>query len=99
MKKLLLGLVLVSTSAFCEPIASLTNQAGGKIVLTNEKCDIAGYKLAYATHPDISTQFGCWTADSVTIHIRWSDGEMRAYDYSNWVMLKKGKNGNSANTF
>jgi len=89
MNKLLLGLVLVSTSAFCEPIAYTANEGGGKIVVTNETCNGSTYKLAYATHPDINTQFGCWYSDQVGIHINWSNSGMRFYDFKGWVLIDK----------
>lgn len=92
MNKLLLGLVLVSTSAFCEPIAYTMNEGGGKIVITNEQCNGSTYKLAYATHPNTNTQFGCWYSDQIGIHINWNTSGLRSYDYSGWSMVNKKAN-------
>lgn len=43
-------------------------------------------KMAYATHPEAETVFGCWKADNSNIHIRWDNGVWRSYDYSGWEL-------------
>ena len=91
MRKLLIALAMLPALAQAEALFETTNKGGGKIVLTDEYCNDNRYRLAYATHPDIETQMGCWTADNSSIHIKWYEGELRSYNYSGWVDLRKKK--------
>lgn len=80
------------TTVHAAPIMYLTNNANGKIVLTDESCIRgASGKLAYSTMPQGSTLIGCWTNDDIGIHILWDGTDLRSYDYTNWILIKKDK--------
>lgn len=90
--KVLVGMLLAVSVAQAEPIAETKNMGGGKIVLTNDKCDNGTSYIAYSVMPNRSTITGCWANDDEYIHIRWSDGDLRSYPYSGWYMLNKKPN-------
>lgn len=85
MKKFLIWLLMIPAMGKAEALFETSNKGGGKIVLTDEYCNDGKHRLAYATHPDIDTQMGCWTADNSHIHIRWYNGSLRSYDYNGWI--------------
>ena len=85
MIRLLLTLLMIPAMGKAEALFETSNKGGGKIVLTDEYCNDGKHRLAYATHPDIDTQMGCWVADNSHIHIRWYGGSLRSYDYSGWI--------------
>lgn len=78
MKKLLLALMLVSSMAQADTFATLPNNAGGKIVLTDETCKL-GEKVyeklnrAYNYGSSGYTSEGCWTTEDETIIVIWVD--------------------------
>lgn len=86
MRKLLLALLFVCSSAFADTAAYLQNQAGGQIVLTDTLCSGAGTTyMAYSSIPGRQTIWGCWFSDQVNVHIRWNDGDFRSYSLdANW---------------
>ena len=91
-KLALVGLAFAWTTAHGSPIMYLTNNADGKIVLTNEACvkNDSG-RLAYSTTPKANTLIGCWTHDDIGIHILWDGTDLRSYDYTNWIVINKEK--------
>lgn len=91
MKYLLLATLLLTSSAHSEALFETRNQAGGKIVLTDETCRDGSHKLAYSMMPNHNTILGCWTADNSFVHIGWYDGSLRSYEYDGWVDIRKPK--------
>lgn len=91
-KLALVGLAFAWTTGHAAPIMYLTNNADGKIVLTNESCmkSTSGH-LAYSTTPKANTLIGCWTHDDIGIHILWDGTDLRSYDYTNWIVINKEK--------
>ena len=82
MKKLLVALMAtVCFNADAATAAYYGNQAGGQIVLTDTQCtgQYSTMYVAYSSMPGKPTLWGCWFSDQVNIHIRWSDGDYRAY--------------------
>jgi hypothetical protein len=81
MKKMLvsLGLLLsVATNAEAETLATMPNEAGGKIVLTDEICKHDGRvfdKLNRAYNYGVSgaTGEGCWGVEDETVMVYWID--------------------------
>ena len=80
MKKILIGAVLALTATVCnaETIATMPNEAGGKIVLTDEICKYNGQvfdKLnrAYNYGASGSTGEGCWGVEDETVMVYWVD--------------------------
>lgn len=96
MKKLLIVLALLPTLAFAEVIASMPNQAGGKIVLTNEECRNKGkvyeaLRKSYFYTPEGITGDGCWYLDDETIVVVWADTKtIRRYPVENFDIRKRG---------
>lgn len=82
MKKLLITLLLVSSSAYAEKYFEQRNKAGGKIVLHATQCydkSKPALRLATASSPTGKTDFGCWGYFGGEVHIVFDDGERRAY--------------------
>lgn len=79
MKKLIAAVLLaVSFSSQAGVIASMPNQAGGKIVLTDETCIHAGRSYAplmksYFYTTSGVTGDGCWRLDDESVVIVWID--------------------------
>jgi hypothetical protein len=91
MNKLLIALLLVSSAANAEALFQLNNNAGGKIVLTDELCRNNKNRLAYSMSPNHDTILGCWSADSSYVHIGWYEGGIRSYTYEGWVDVRTTK--------
>ena len=96
MKKLITTLLLCfSTASFGAVVASMPNQAGGKIVLTDEPCNYAGknypslYKSYFYT-PEGTTGDGCWRLDDETVVVVWIDSNTtRRYPAANFSIRKR----------
>lgn len=79
MKKLaLLVLLSVSIAVRAEVIATQPNQAGGKIVLTDEVCKYNGevfdkINRAYNYGSAGYTSEGCWSIEDETVIVYWID--------------------------
>ena len=84
MKKLFLSLVLAVSPVLADTVATMTNDNGGIMVLTDVSCrDGSGYHM-YSQSPNYRTLFGCWWSDSSMVHVTWSDGEIRSYPLALW---------------
>ena len=57
------------------------NDAGGKIVLTLNKCEKGSGTVAYTTAPDGRVDYGCWTFDELYIVINWDKAGVNNYTY------------------
>ena len=96
MKKLITTLLLCfSTVSFGAVVASMPNQAGGKIVLTDEACIHSGksyqglYKSYFYT-PEGTTGDGCWRLDDETVVVVWIDsGNTKRYPAANFSIRKR----------
>jgi hypothetical protein len=84
MRKLLIALLIVSGAAQAEAKFEMRNNAGGKIILTDQPCNNGTHQLAYTTSPKTETQQGCWGADSSFVHIRWYTNDLRSYPIGDW---------------
>jgi hypothetical protein len=80
MKKMLvlLGLLSAVTVARAETIATQPNQAGGKIVLTDDICKHDGkvydkINRAYNYGSAGYTSEGCWSLEDETVIVYWID--------------------------
>jgi hypothetical protein len=78
LKKILATLLLCPTFAFGAVVASMPNQAGGKIVLTDEQCKLNGktydpLKKSYFYTTEGITGDGCWYLDDETIVVVWKE--------------------------
>lgn len=104
MKKLMLGLLVslsVHTAVKAEAVATLPNQAGGKIVLTDEICKdpVTGeifnsLRRAYNYSTAGGSDEGCWLVEDETVVVVWipSSGAKRTrsrYPVENFTILKK----------
>lgn len=88
MKKLILSIFLVATTAGAGTVAMMKNNAGGVIVLTDVKCDKKS-NIVYANAGNGQTSFGCWFIDENFVFVRWNDGEVRTYPFSDWTFKTK----------
>ncbi len=90
MKKLIATLLLCPMFAYGAVIASMPNQAGGKIVLTDEACRHQGktydnLRRAYFYTTEGVTGNGCWALEDETILVVWKDsGTTRRYPVVNF---------------
>ena len=95
MKEIFFALMLSSSSAHALIIAEMFNKSNGKIVITDEACNLGGpSRLAYTTVPNGKTDLGCWAYDEEYIHIRWQDGNrLSSYPINDWTIKIRNKNG------
>ena len=106
MKKVMLGL-LVSLSALtsvkADTFATLPNQGGGKIVITDERCVVNGkhydkLNRAYFYTSSGTSGEGCWTTEGEVIVIVWeADDKVRRYPMENFTLGPKYKNNSNRN--
>lgn len=107
MKKILVSLALLSalTAVRAETIATQPNQAGGKIVLTDEVCKHNGQifekiNRAYNYGSAGYTSEGCWSVEDETVIVYWIDTDKKMrYPITAFTMnpnySKRKKNGYS----
>jgi len=90
MKKLLVALAFCGI-AQAETIAMLKNKAGGYIYITDvvtDRCrSFTG--AAYTTTDNNQTSWGCWVSDDMMVHIKWHDGDTRAYPIENFTLTEE----------
>lgn len=81
MKKLILIAAIAASSVYADTVATLRNRSGGMIVLTDVQTDSCrGFAGSVYTTTDTNrTLWGCWFSDDTMVHVRWSDGDTRAY--------------------
>ena len=83
MKRLLIALMMMAATANAGDIATLDNEAGGRIIFTDVLCpkDIGGLRM-YATSRSGKTLFGCWVIpdNAENVMVRYNDGVIRMYD-------------------
>jgi len=84
MKKLLLSLILAASPVLADTVATLNNDNGGIMVLTDVPCKGEGGYHIDSQSPNYRTLFGCWWSDSSMVHVTWTDGEVRSYPLSVW---------------
>jgi hypothetical protein len=97
MRKLLAVMMFVPTLAFAEAIATMPNEGGGKIVLTDEVCKNGGktysalsraYNYTTAGH----SSEGCFFIEDETVVVIWDTAagvrRMR-YPAENFTIIKK----------
>lgn len=80
MKKLLIiAALLFCTVAHAEIWLEMPNQAGGKILLLQSKCDGTG-RLVIATTKEGESVSGCWYSFADMIHIVWENGKTSSFE-------------------
>jgi hypothetical protein len=91
-KTLVLLLLCLSAHASAETIATLSNKAGGKIVLTDQPCIHNGVKheklnFVYNYGTTGYSSEGCWGIQGDVVSVVWfdSEGTMR-YPLSNFII-------------
>lgn len=96
---MVLLLSLLSAHASADTIASMPNQGGGKIVLTNEVCKVDGktyskLSRAYNYTSEGYGNEGCFYIEDETVVVIWDQGnkakQMR-YPAENFTIIKKSK--------
>lgn len=84
MKKLLFALgATLALSANAETLATMPNEAGGKIVLTDEPCKHNGkvfekINRAYNYGASGTTGEGCWAVEDETVIVYWIDTDRKS---------------------
>ena len=61
------------------------NDAGGKMVLTLNRCEKSAGSVAYTTAPDGKVDYGCWNFDELFIVIKWEKAGINNYTYDRFV--------------
>jgi len=95
MKKILLSLLFVSFLSVAEGIAWINNNAGGKIIITNEVCkDLDGkvYKKLnriYMYTSEGITIDGCFYIADDLINAVWVNGTQMKYPVSDFILYEK----------
>lgn len=87
-----LAIVSVQGLATAGTIAYIENEAGGKIRLTDDRCKEGEKGLfAISTSSRGSSIPGCWQYIDGTVVIKYSIGETRIYEGSNWIVTPYGE--------
>jgi len=68
-------------------LAFSSNDAGGKIVLTQTKCEKAPSFVAYTTSSEGKIDYGCWTNDELYIFINWEKNGLSNYTFDKFVAI------------
>ena len=98
MRKLITALLFCPALAYGAVIASMPNQAGGKIVLTDEQCKLNGkvydpLRRSYFYTTEGVTGDGCWYLDDETVVVVWKEksggSTTRRYPVENFDIRKK----------
>jgi len=96
MKKLLLLLIFVGNVTLASGIAWTDNNAGGKIIITNEVCkDLDGkaYKKLnriYMFTSEGITMEGCYYLADELVNAIWVNGRQMKYAISGFTLYEKG---------
>ena len=82
----LAAVIFMSSTVYADTVATMLNNSGGKIVLTDKDCQSDSRQfMAYTTSNSVSTQFGCWFSDDSMVHITWeSTGAFKSYALEDW---------------
>jgi hypothetical protein len=97
MKKYLLALCFVSSLSFAKSLAWMPNQAGGKIIITDEICQSNGKTFKSLNRAFLYTQSGftlegCFYIEEELISVVWSDGTQMKYEIKNFILYSASKN-------
>jgi hypothetical protein len=100
MRKLLALMMFVPTLTFADAIATMPNEGGGKIVLTDETCKHNG-----KTYPELNRAYnyttsgygseGCFFVEDETVVVVWalaSGAKRMRYPIENFTIIKKKSN-------
>jgi len=94
MKKLLIALCFIG-SVQAKDIASMPNQAGGKVVLTDEVCKdrqgkvYKGLNRMFLYSETGLTMDGCFYVRGEVIDAIWDDGVKMRYPVNNFTLYEK----------
>ena len=87
MKKLLIGFLFVPMLAHAERWFEMRNNAGGKIILTEYKCENNDKgRAAIATTDTGKTLDGCWFYFTDMVHILWKSGDKSSFEPKDFVV-------------
>lgn len=94
MRKLLAVMMFVPMLAQAEAIATMPNEGGGKIVLTDDECKHEGkvYKglnRVYSYTPQGYNSEGCYMVEDNTVVAIWNSGNKMRYPAENFTLIKK----------
>jgi hypothetical protein len=96
MKKLFVGLCLISSVANAYNLAWMPNKANGKIVLTNEPCKDNKSGKTYSTLNRIFmytsegyTMEGCFYITDDLVNAVWSNGQEMKYEIMDFTLYEK----------
>lgn len=86
MKKIIALLMLVPALAHAERWFEMKNNAGGKIILTEYKCEGSKEgKLAIATTDTGKSLDGCWFYFVDMVHVVWKTGDKSTFEPKDFV--------------
>jgi len=99
-KQIVVLILLLPTVAFGAAIATMPNNGGGKIVLTNEPCvhdkkTYEGLNRAYNYTAEGHTNEGCFHVEDETVVVIWNtnDGVVKMrYPAENFTLIKRKQN-------
>lgn len=87
-KLIIASLLFISLAVHAEIWLEMPNQAGGKILLLQSKCDGNG-RLVLATTDTGDTVSGCWYAFADMIHVVWESGKTSSYEPKYFVAKER----------
>lgn len=83
---IVLALACATVTAQAAIVATMANEAGGSINLTDRKsveCG-SGRRVAFAMHPAGDVIVGCWTFIEEKIHIRYEQGTNKMHEFGDF---------------
>lgn len=89
MKKLLVVLLFLTSSAHAERWFEMPNEAGGKIILTETKCTKGEGKFVIATTPSGTNIHGCWYYFTDMVHIAWENGKSSSFSPNDFTAKER----------
>ena len=103
MRKLLCCLLFIPTLAFADAIASMPNEGGGKIVLTDDICKVDGkiynkLNRAYNYSTSGYGSEGCFYVEDETVVVIWNlstGAKQMRYPIENFTLTKKKQSRNA----
>ena len=92
MKKLIATLLITVCSPCiqADTKAHVKNEDGGRIVLTDEQCQVDPRMLrAYTYTKSHYTEEGCWVDDDLTILVKWEKMGVMRYEKRKFKVVKE----------
>jgi hypothetical protein len=90
MRKIFSLLLMVCSPAFAG-IFAVGQTETGIVVLTDVHCESKKSYVAYTVNKKNETNFGCWLADDVMVHVFWDQTVIKSYPHNIFKLMPEKK--------